>query len=187
MQFLEHFGMKYLTGQLLPWWYKVWLSLTTVALFKTGAQKAVRPVGIEPCLARTLHKMVTRENRSALVKYFEPQQVVVSVGGAAKLINSVRMLSEANPEFIVVMCDIKNAFNSVSRARVLQVMESEEQLRHLVWHAALSLASANALESGGKVRGQAKEGAIKVTQKLGHTSVLLGTPKSESLTGRFHW
>ena len=167
MQFLEHFGMKYLTGQLPPWWYKVWLSLTTVALFKTGAQKAVRPVGIEPCLARTLHKMVTRENRSALVKYFEPQQVVVSVAGAAKLINSVRMLSEANPEFIVVKCDIKNAFNSVSRARVLQVMESEEQLRHLVWHAALSLASANALESGGKVRGQAKEGATQGDPEAG--------------------
>ena len=111
-QLLEHFGMRYLTGQLPPWWYKVWLSLTTVALFKTGDQKAVRPVGIEPCLARTLHKVVNRENRSALVKYFEPQQVVVSIAGGAKLINSVRMLSEANPEFVVVKCDIKNAFNS---------------------------------------------------------------------------
>ena len=55
----------------------------------------------------------------------------------------------------------------MSRARVLQVMESEEQLRHLVWHAALSLASENALESGGKVWGQAKEGATQGDPEAG--------------------
>ena len=69
----------------------------------------------------------------------------------AKLVHGVRMLSEANPDFIVVKCDIRNAFNSVSRGKVLEVMDSEDELRHLVWHAALSLASPNTLESGGKV------------------------------------
>ena len=167
MGLMEQFGMKYLTGQLPPWWYKVWLSLTTVALYKTPEQQSVRPVGIEPCLARTFHKMVNRENRSVLEKYFEPQQVVVSVAGGAKLVNSIRMLAEANPDFIVVKCDIKNAFNSVSRSRVLQVLESEEDLRHLAWHAALSLASSNALESGGKVWGQAKEGATQGDPEAG--------------------
>ena len=77
------------------------------------------------------------------------------------------MLSEANPHFIVVKCDIKNAFNSVSRSQVLQVLDGEEELRHLAWHAALSLASANALESGGKVWGQAKEGATQGDPEAG--------------------
>ena len=36
MSLLEQFGLRYLTGQLPLWWYKVWLSLTTVALFKTS-------------------------------------------------------------------------------------------------------------------------------------------------------
>ena len=167
MNLLEQFGMRYLSGNLPPWWYKVWLSLTTVALYKTSEQKTVRPVGIEPCLARTLHKIVNRQNQQALVKYFEPQQVVVSVAGGAKLVNCVRMLSEANPSFVVVKCDIKNAFNSVSRAQVLKVMDSEEELRHLAWHAALSLASPNALESGGKVWGQAREGATQGDPEAG--------------------
>ena len=167
MELLEQFGMRYLTGQLPPWWYKVWLSLTTVALYKTPEQQSVRPVGIEPCLARTFHKMVNSENRAVLVKYFEPQQVVVSVAGGAKLVNSIRMLAEANPDFIVVKCDIKNAFNSVSRSRVLQVLESEEDLKHLAWHAALSLASSNALESGGKVWGHAEEGATQGDPEAG--------------------
>ena len=116
--------------------------MTTVARYKNSTQDTIRPIGIEPCLARTLHKMVTRTNRATLVKYFEPQQVV-------------RMLSEANPSFVVVKCDIRNAFNSVSRSQVINVLESEEDLRHLAWHAALSLASSNALENGGRVWGEA--------------------------------
>ena len=97
-------------------------------------------------------------NRPVIASYFERQQLAISVGGAAKLVNSVRMLSEANPGFVVVKCDIKNAFNCVSRARVLQVLDEEDSLRHLVWHAALSLSSPSALESGGKVWGEAREG-----------------------------
>ena len=82
MGLMEQFGLRYLTGQLPPWWHKVWLSLTTVALYKNLGQEAVRPVGIEPYLARNMHKMVNKANRAVLVNYFEPQQVVVSVAGA---------------------------------------------------------------------------------------------------------
>ena len=89
------------------------------------------------------------------------------MAGGVKLVNCVRMLSEANPGFIVVKCDIKNAFNSVSRAQVLKVLENEEELKHLAWHAALSLASSNSLESGGKVWGQAPEGATQGDPEAG--------------------
>ena len=167
MNRLEHFGMRYLTGQLPPWWYKVWLSLTTVALFKTCDQDAVRPVGIEPCLARSFHKMVNRENKQVLVSFLEPQQLALSVAGGAKLVHSVRMLSEANPTFVAVKTDISNAFNSVSRACILEVLEGEESLRHLSWHAALTLASPNALESGGTVWGQAREGGTQGNPEAG--------------------
>ena len=117
MTLLEDFGMRYLNGQLPPWWYKVWLSLTTAALFKNSDREAIRPVGIEPSLARSFHKMVTRSNKPVLTNYFEHQQLTLSVAGGAKLVHGVRMLAEANPNFIVVKCDIKNAFNSVSRSR----------------------------------------------------------------------
>ena len=167
MSRLENFGMRYLTGLLPAWWYKVWLSLTTVALFKTSEQEAVRPVGIEPCLARSFHKMVNRENKAALVNFLEPQQLALSVAGGAKLVHSVRMLSEANPTHVVVKTDISNAFNSVSRACILDVLEGEESLRHLSWHAALTLASPNALESGGTVWGQAREGGTQGNPEAG--------------------
>ena len=95
MGLLEHFGMRYLTGMLPPWWYRVWLSLTSVPLLKGNG--AVRPVGVEPSLVRALHKEVNRVNKPVLAQYLKPQQFAMSVGGAAKLVNSVRMMSEANP------------------------------------------------------------------------------------------
>ena len=99
-------------------------------------------------------------NRPVLARFFEPQ-LALSVGGATKLVNSVRMLIEANPNFVVVKGDIQNAFNSVSRSKILKVLNEEESLKHLVWHAALSLSSPSALETGGKVWGEACEGVVQ--------------------------
>ena len=100
-----------------------------------------------PCLERQFRKLVTRFNKGALVNYFEPQQIVFSQAGAAKLVHSVRMVMEANPTFVCVKCDIRNAFNSISRSKILNVFEGEESLRHMAWHAALSLAPFGNLES----------------------------------------
>jgi hypothetical protein len=79
----------------------------------------------------------------------------------------MRMLSEAKPDFIVVKLNIKNAFNSVSRSKILNVLEGEESLKHLELHAALTLASPNSLESGGTVGGQAKEGGTQGNPEAG--------------------
>ena len=79
MELLQHLGMRYLTGQLPPWWYRVWLSVTTVSLYKNT--RAIRPVGVEPSLVRCFHKEVNRVNRPVLFIYLEPQQLAsVSVG-----------------------------------------------------------------------------------------------------------
>ena len=100
--------------------------MTIVPLFKTPAHDTVKPVGVMPCLERQFEKLSTRFNKSCFVSYFEPQQVVFSEAGAAKLVHSRRMMMEENPDFVFVKCDIKNAFNSISRARILQVLEGED-------------------------------------------------------------
>ena len=74
-------------------------------LFKGNG--AVRPVGVEPSLVRAMHKEVNKVNKRVLAEFLQPQQFAMSIGCAEKLVNSVRMLSEANPDFIVVKCDIK--------------------------------------------------------------------------------
>ena len=66
MSKLEDFGMRYLNGALPLWWYKMWITVTTVPLFKTSARNTVRPLGVLPCLERQLLKCVTRFNTSRL-------------------------------------------------------------------------------------------------------------------------
>ncbi len=150
MRTLKEFGIRYLNGDLPPWWYRVWLSLTSVALYKTIEQTSVRPLGIRPCLSRVFHRLADRQNRQAMRDYLEPQQVALSPGGAAKLVHQIRMGSEANRGFMVVKMDIKNAFNSIARASILEVMVKEESLRHMAWHAGTCLAPSFILETGGR-------------------------------------
>ena len=55
MQLMETFGVKYLGGELPEWFYCVWLSVQSVALFKTMMRDTVRPTGIRnprPCTGR---------------------------------------------------------------------------------------------------------------------------------------
>ena len=56
---------------------------------------------------------------------------------------------------------MKNAFNEVSRASIIEALEQEPSLNHLAWHAAVSLAPSNGLESGGSKWGSSSEGTAQ--------------------------
>ena len=157
MGMLEDFCMQYLQGDLAHWFYAVFPTSQTVPLFK-NTDKEIRPIGIKNPLLRTAHREVITTNKQELVRYLEPQQLVLSKAGAAKLVNSVRMMLEANPGFIAVKIDMKNAFNSCHRAALLKELEKEPTLQHLAWHAATSLAPHSGLEGGGRKWGESGEG-----------------------------
>ena len=89
----------------------------------------------------------------------------MSQAGGGKLIHSVRMLAEERRDFVVVKLDMKNAFNEVSRASIIERLEDEPSLQHLAWHAATLLAPASGLESGGQLWGEAQEGTTQVEVK----------------------
>ena len=99
-------------------------------------------------LIRTLHSLVIRENRVALTTFLEPQQLCLSLSGGHKLVHSVRMMIEENPDFVVIKVDLRNAHNEVSRASIIEELEAEPTLRHLAWHAATVLAPNHGLEVG---------------------------------------
>ena len=157
---LEEFSMLYLTGALPPWFYKVWGSVTTVPLFKTRERRSevLRPVGIMTPLIRSLHSYVIRQNRAVLTQFLEPQQLCLSLSGGHKLVNSVRMMLEENPDFVCIKVDLRNAHNEVSRAAIVEELEEEPTLRHLAWHAATVLAPHHGLEIGGIKWGEQEEG-----------------------------
>ena len=99
---------------------------------------------------RTFHKEVVKNSKPEIVKFLEPQQLAMSSAGAAKLVNSVRMMLEQHNDFIAVQIDIKNAFNTCSRAALVEQLEEEPTLKHLAWFAATTLAPHIGLETGGK-------------------------------------
>ena len=160
MVLMQEFGMRYLTAQCPPWFYRVWATVSAVPLFKTSDRdcSSLRPIGVKGALVRVLHKVVARRNRSAFRSYLEPQQLCCSPAGGHKLVHAVRMLLEENRDWICIKIDVENAHNSISRASILEVVEGEPELRHMAQHLATILSSPSSIETGGKVVGEAGDG-----------------------------
>ena len=61
------------------------------------------------------HFTVVVHNRGALTEFLEPEQLELRKAGGAKHVHQVRMMSEKNPDMVVVKVDMRNAHNEVSR------------------------------------------------------------------------
>ena len=162
-KFLEHFGLQYLNGKFPPWFFKVYSSVSMVPFSKSEERDPakVRPVGIKNTLFRLLHKVVIGANKAAFRDCLEPQQLALAPGGAAKLVNSVRMLLEARSDFVCISLDMKNAHNEVSQKSVIEALEKRPGLKHLSKHAAICLASHQRLESSGVPWGESGQGVTQ--------------------------
>ena len=169
MEKLEEFGLRYLNHSLPPWFDKVWLSQQALALFKTKERlpTEVRPIGMRNPLLKVLHSEGFKQNRAEYTKFLEPQQLGMSVAGGHQLVHSVRMLLEANPSFVCLKLDFKNAHTSISRRAVVDSFLEEPTLTHLAWHTACTLAPASILEHQGKPWGQQEEGEEQGDPKAG--------------------
>ena len=160
---LDNFAMRHVSGTFPPWYYKVCMTVETVPTFKTSDQdpSALRPIGMRNPLIKTIHREVIRQNKGEFTSFLEPCQLGMSVAGGAKLVHIVRMLLEENREFVCVKLDFRNAFNEVSRARVVEALEEEPKLRHLALHAATLLAPGSGLESRGVLWGESGDGVTQ--------------------------
>ena len=162
-ELVNSFAMRHVNGDLPPWYFKACMTVETVGLYKTADQDPaqVRPVGMRNPWIKSYHKEVVAENKQEFVTFLEPQQLGMSVAGGAKLVHSVRMKLEQNPSFICVKCDLANAFNDMSRARMVEGLEEEDSLKHLASHAATLYAPASGLESRGSLWGESEEGGTQ--------------------------
>ena len=71
------------------------------------------------------------QNKKIFLDFLEPQQLEISLSGGQKLVHTVRMMLENNPNFICIKLDFKNAFNEISRKRILEVINKSSTLKHL--------------------------------------------------------
>ena len=158
IKLLEDMGLAYCSGELPAWFYGVWNSLQTVAPYKDSSQEAVRPLGLKNSLTKLFNKEVMVQSKPELREFLEPVQVGLSVAGAALLTRSVSGVMHTYRDFICFRLDLKNAFNEMSRRAVLDVLNQEESLRHLVTFAAAILSPVAPLETGGRIWGETAEG-----------------------------
>ena len=81
------------------------------------------------------------------------------MGGAAKLIHSIRMLLEENPTFVCATNDCRNAFNEDARAAAVITLQEEPNLAHLAYYAATSFIPSKGELWGGQGRTSHHPGA----------------------------
>ena len=150
---LEQFALTYTSGAHPDWFYRLWLTLQTVPLYKTVQQQDVRPLGIWHSLIRVMHGEVVAQSIGEIRSFLEPQQLGMSRSGAGKLVMSVSGMLELNPSFVCVKTDIHNCFNEQKRRAVLDVISEAPQLSDLTTFAAAVLSPEVDLEAGGESLG----------------------------------
>ena len=162
-ELVNFFCMQYVSGKMPPWFYKCVMTVETVGLYKTAEREPdkIRPIGMRNPWIKTIHKEVISQNRELFKSFLEPQQLGMSVAGAAKLVHCIRMTLENNLGFICVKLDFRNAFNEIWRARIVEALEEEETLSHLAQFAAILQSPGSGLESKGVLWGEAEEGVTQ--------------------------
>ena len=150
IQLLERFSLAYIRTELPSWFYKVWLTLQTMALLKTAERTEVRPLGLRNSLVKVIHREVMAQSKMEIRDYLEPVQLGQSVAGAAKLVFSVGGALRSDPNLACCRIDLRSAFNECSKTAILKVLVSVDTLAHLTSFTANILAPTVALESGGR-------------------------------------
>ena len=102
MEMLQSFGMRYLNGNFPAWFYKVWLTVQTLALNKTRANTSVCPIGMRNPLVKTFNKEMIVQNRGEILNFLEPQQLAMSKVGGAQI--SILHQNASRKETIICCC-----------------------------------------------------------------------------------
>jgi hypothetical protein len=163
MRRLEQHSMRCLNGAYPAWFHRCLGAVTTVPLYKTQEREntQIRPLGVASSFVRCIERIGARQNCQIVLSYLEPQQQVLSVAGAHRLVHMTRMALEENEEWVGVKLDVENAHSSIYRAAIIEVLEQEPDLQHMAWSCATSVAAPTALEVGGKVWGEAGDGVCQ--------------------------
>jgi len=104
-----------------------------VALSKPGSATAVRPISVGDILRRLTGRAVCIQMREIFQGILAPLQLGVGVScGAETATRAVQAWLELHPDHTLLFVDIKNAFNSVSRAKIFRELNAHPQLRCLI-------------------------------------------------------
>ena len=177
MQRYDAFASAFVNSELPSWFYVVEAAARLQPLVKAaattpGGDPDVRPVAVGEVDTCAFTKAAYAGfTHTAFAEYLAPQQLAVGIpGGLSILVHGVRALLRMRPDFVVVRLDLRNAYNEIDRAVLLERMAAVEQLGPLAkffhtMHAAESpLYLGNRTRLFGGVDGHAGDSAAGVRQ-----------------------
>jgi hypothetical protein len=88
-------------------------------------------------------------NKLPMAEYLNPLQMVLEEGAAAKLVHMTRISFERDPRFIIISLDIRNAFNAMRRAKLLERLAAIPTLAHMSDFVHATLNGKSSLVMGG--------------------------------------
>ena len=92
-----------------------------IALCK--GQSDVRPIAVGTVFRRTVAKLACSLLRDRFGSYFSPFQFGVSTpGGSERVVHLLQLSLSQHPDWVLLKTDARNAFNSVSRQRFLDLV-----------------------------------------------------------------
>ena len=102
-----------------------WLSAITSseARYRRRRPRDVRPIAVGSVFRRTVAKLACSLLRDRFGSYFSPFQFGVSTpGGSERVVHLLQLSLSQHPDWVLLKTDARNAFNSVSRQRFLDLV-----------------------------------------------------------------
>ena len=128
MDRMDSFAALECNGHLPAWWYYC-QAVRMVALYKdaeepaAGGTRDVRPIGVGNVRRRAVARWIVASLRTQCEKAFFPVQFCCGVAdGAQKALFALRAAMEANPSYLLIQTDKKNAYNEVMRTRIVEAL-----------------------------------------------------------------
>ena len=132
-----HFACEYFNARLPSWYYWVVTSVKLVGLLKRivapGRTPDTRPIGVGSNRRRAWTGQLADDHSTDFADILWPSNVAVGVkAGIPKMLFALRAHMEANPSHILLKLDFTNAFNTMSRAAIIQACLNEPRWRKFV-------------------------------------------------------
>jgi hypothetical protein len=100
---------------------KALTDLRGIALDKGAGPTKPRPIGIGECFTQLTGGILVRKEAKTLKALAGPHAVgIATPGGLEALAFAVRTVSYIRPDWVIIKCDVANAFNCIARRAVLR-------------------------------------------------------------------
>ena len=134
---MEDFITDMANDKMPPWFMQAMQGADLIAIIKTegvtGHKADHRPLVVPNTLSKVADKTMMEDTKEEYTRELLPQHFGVGVEFAAELLAmGIKMILHVTPDNIVISIDLKNAYNAIWRAAVVERHYTHKTLRRTV-------------------------------------------------------